>query len=324
MATIARSTGRMAEASLERQIRQRAATQYGLIRRDDARRLGLSDRQILHRVGRGEWIRRSSGVFALDGSLGGTAQDTLAAAWAVGGAAARRSGSWVPEVLDDPPEVPDVVSCRGSGRALHPSELTLHRTDTLPPSDLTIRKGIPVTTVERTLCDLGAVVDLRTLRACVTRALQQRLTHPDRLIRRHLELGGQGRPGSSSLRLVLAEIDADLMLLESDLESALLALIVDAGLPRPVLQHPVELDGRRCRLDMAYPELHIAIEADGFAVHGTRSAFEDDRARQNQLTLAGWQVLRFTWRQVCREPEWVVSQIRTALDRATRQRRRAV
>jgi very-short-patch-repair endonuclease len=71
---------------------------------------------------------------------------------------------------------------------------------------------------------------------------------------------------------------------------------------------------------MAYPELRIAIEADGFAVHGTRPAFEDDRARQNRLMLAGWQVLRFTWRQVCRQPESVVDQLRTAVAGAARRR----
>ena len=172
-----------------------------------------------------------------------------------------------------------------------------------------------MTSIERTLCDLGAVVDIATVRECVLRALQRGLTHPDRLIRRHLELGGKGRPGSAAARMVLAEVDVDLMLLESDLESALLAVILDAGLPRPVLQHPVRLDGQRYRIDMAYPEMMVAIEADGFVVHSGRSVFEDDRSRQNALALAGWTVLRFTWRQVCTRPGWVVAQICDALDR---------
>ncbi len=311
----------MSEASNDQMIRELAATQYGLIRRTDARRLGLTDRQIRTRVGRGDWVRRSSGVFALDDVPGGIEQDTLAAAWAVDGVAARRSGSWLHEVLDEPPPSPDVASLTSCGRSLHPSRLTLLRTDTLPASDVTVQKGIPVTTIERTLCDLGAVVDLSTLRSCVMRSLQKGLTHPDRLIGRHLELGGRGRHGSAGIRALLCEIDADLMLLESDLETSLLLVIVEAGLPRPALQHPVEVDGRRYRLDMAYPELRIAIEADGFVVHGTRPAFEDDRARQNRLVLAGWQVLRFTWRQVVGEPGWVVSQLRAAIDHAARRRR---
>lgn len=311
----------MAQASSDQRIRELAATQYGLIRRLDARRLGLSDRQILTRVGRGDWVRRSSGVFAIDDLPGGTEQDTLAAVWAVDGAAARRSGSWLHEVLDEPPPLPDVASLVRGGKALHRARLTLYRTDTLPASDVTTRRGIPVTTIERTLCDLGAVVDLSTLRSCVIRSLQKGLTHPERLIGRHLELGGRGRPGSAGLRALLGEIDPDLMLLESDLETSLLILILEAGLPRPTLQHPVELDGQRYRIDMAYPELRIAIEADRFAVHGTRPAFEGDRARQNRLVLAGWQVLRFTWRQVGREPDWVVDQLRIAIEQAAPRRR---
>lgn len=311
----------MAERASDQQVRELAAAQHGLIRRADARRLGLSDRQILHRVGQGRWIRRSSSVFALDGFPGGDEQETLAAAWAVDGAAARRSSSWVLEVLDEPPPLPDVVSSGRAGKTLHPTKLTLHRTDTLPISDVIIHRGIPVTTIERTLCDLGAVVDLSTLRSCMMRSFQMGLTHPDRLIRRHLELGGRGRPGSAGLRALLGEIEPDLMLLESDLETTLLLLIVESGLPRPTLQHPVELEGQRYRIDMAYPELRIAIEADGFAVHGTREAFEGDRARQNRLMLAEWQVLRFTWRQVCRQPEWVVDQLRTAVAGAARRQR---
>ena len=259
-------------------------------------------------------------MYVLHGSPTGVEQDTLAAAWSVGGAAARRSSAWVHGVLDDPPDVPDVESLFRRGRDLHPSKLTLYRTDQMPPDDVTRRRGIPVTSIERTLCDLGAVVDTATLRGCILRALQKGITHPDRLIRRHLELGGKGRPGSAAARKVLAEVDVDLMLLESDLESALLALILEAGLPRPVLQHPIQLDGRRYRIDMAYPELMIAIEADGFVVHNGRSAFEDDRSRQNTLALAGWQVLRFTWRQVCTRRDWVVAQISEALDGAGPQR----
>jgi very-short-patch-repair endonuclease len=38
-----------------------------------------------------------------------------------------------------------------------------------------------------------------------------------------------------------------------------------------------------------------------------------DRCRQNQLLLAGWTVLRFTWYDVLHRPAWVVAQVREAL-----------
>ena len=76
---------------------------------------------------------------------------------------------------------------------------------------------------------------------------------------------------------------------------------VEAGLPRPVLQHPVELGGRRYRIDLAYPEQRVAIELDG-SVHLRRDVWEADHERQKALVLAGWTVLRFTWREDDRRP----------------------
>jgi len=47
-------------------------------------------------------------------------------------------------------------------------------------------------------------------------------------------------------------------------------------------------------LDLAYPELMIAIELDGWSVHRWRTAFDRDRSRKNRLEVHGWMVLQFT------------------------------
>ena len=73
-----------------------------------------------------------------------------------------------------------------------------------------------------------------------------------------------------------------------------LRAIVGAGLPEPVQQHPVSVGGRQYRIDLAYPEHKVAIEIDGWEYHRSRSAFDDDRTRANDLVVAGWHVLRFT------------------------------
>jgi very-short-patch-repair endonuclease len=70
--------------------------------------------------------------------------------------------------------------------------------------------------------------------------------------------------------------------------------LVAAGLPEPVLQHRITLGKRRCRIDLAYPDSKIAIEVDSWEYHGSRTAFDEDRARANDLVVAGWRVLRFT------------------------------
>ncbi|HUF84003.1 MAG TPA: hypothetical protein VMQ81_05350, partial [Acidimicrobiia bacterium] len=81
---------------------------------------------------------------------------------------------------------------------------------------------------------------------------------------------------------------------ESGLEMRILRAIVGADLPEPVQQHWVRLNGQRRRIDLAYPDLKLAIEVDGWRDHGPRSAFDSDRVRENELEIAGWDRLHFT------------------------------
>jgi very-short-patch-repair endonuclease len=72
----------------------------------------------------------------------------------------------------------------------------------------------------------------------------------------------------------------------------------------------------RARIDLAFVDLRIAIEVDGFAYHSDRSRFQRDRSRQNLLVGLGWTVLRFTWEDVTRRPDEVIQMIRAALARS--------
>ena len=68
------------------------------------------------------------------------------------------------------------------------------------------------------------------------------------------------------------------------------------GLPEPVRQLRVRRpDGSSAYIDLAYPRRRVAIELDGWHSHGIRAAFEPDRMRGNDLVLAGWHLLRFSW-----------------------------
>ncbi|OWY60874.1 hypothetical protein B7486_66825 [cyanobacterium TDX16] len=59
----------------------------------------------------------------------------------------------------------------------------------------------------------------------------------------------------------------------------------------------------------------VAVEVDGFASRIDRSRFQDDRTRQNALVQAGWTVIRFTWEDVVKRPQLVVTTIRRVLGR---------
>ena len=90
------------------------------------------------------------------------------------------------------------------------------------------------------------------------------------------------------------------------------ALVRQAGLPQPVSQHVTG----RYRLDFAWPELRVAVETDGWATHGRRQGFEDDRARDAFLLAAGWRVLRVTYRQLRHHPTLVAAQLSAVLAQA--------
>jgi len=85
-------------------------------------------------------------------------------------------------------------------------------------------------------------------------------------------------------------------LMQRALRRGALCALVAAGLPAPLQQYRVRLNGRTFRIDLAYPERRVAIELDGWDCHRTRSAFDADRARADALVVDGWTLLRFTSR----------------------------
>jgi very-short-patch-repair endonuclease len=66
------------------------------------------------------------------------------------------------------------------------------------------------------------------------------------------------------------------------------------------------------KVDVAFPAAKVAIETDGWAFHSDQEDFQQDRERQNNIMLAGWQVLRFTWLDLVEYPQRVIAIIRSA------------
>lgn len=83
----------------------------------------------------------------------------------------------------------------------------------------------------------------------------------------------------------------------------------------PSLQHEVVTRLGRVRLDFAYVEARVAIEADGFRWHSSRKRWDGDRERALALGLLGWTVVRVTWTQLHDRPDDVVETIRALLAR---------
>jgi very-short-patch-repair endonuclease len=73
------------------------------------------------------------------------------------------------------------------------------------------------------------------------------------------------------------------------------------------------VEGEEMEVDFVWRKHRVVVEVDGFRTHGTRQAFQRDRRRDQLLTLAGWEVIRFTWDEVTWEPRHVTEVLRRLL-----------
>jgi very-short-patch-repair endonuclease len=99
----------------------------------------------------------------------------------------------------------------------------------------------------------------------------------------------------------------------SELEAAFLAVLDAHGLPRPAINRLIELPNGWVEGDAVWSKQRLVVELDGYAAHGTRHAFEDDRARDRELQVAGWRTARITARQVETDAATIGRQLRALL-----------
>lgn len=191
------------------------------------------------------------------------------------------------------------------GRQVRLPGVRAHRSNRLDDHFVTTVDGVPVTTPARTLVDLSAVCGPVTVEQALDDALRRGTVTLDAVERSFEDLAGRGRRRVAHLRPILQARSAVGEPADSALEDRILGWIVAAGLPEPSRQHRIPLVGRAAVVDFAYPEAKLAVEVDGWSVHQGRSAFDDDRARANEVELAGWRLLRFTSRSA--RPEVVAA-----------------
>ncbi|HET8813461.1 MAG TPA: DUF559 domain-containing protein [Solirubrobacterales bacterium] len=105
------------------------------------------------------------------------------------------------------------------------------------------------------------------------------------------------------------------------MEARFFDLCRQAGLPSPEVNGHLVLNGVSMMPDFLWRDAGLVVEADSRRVHGTVTAFEEDRRRDQRLTAAGWTVIRCTWRQVLNEPERLSHTLRSLLSRGSARRR---
>jgi predicted transcriptional regulator of viral defense system len=190
--------------------------------------------------------------------------------------------------------------------------IQVHRSTTLAAQDITVIDGIPVTTVARTLMDLAAVLPRRAVERALDHAAQREvldLTRVYDVIDRNRHSKGARR-----LKRILADYLLDAPT-ENNFEELFLKLCRDHNLPLPERQVYIDPDDGEpiIRGDFVWREQRLIVETDGRQTHGTHGAFESDRRRDQRLTLAGWRVLRITWKQLTHEPKRIARIVAQAL-----------
>jgi hypothetical protein len=156
--------------------------------------------------------------------------------------------------------------------------------------DKTRWRGIPTTTVPRTLVDLASILALDDLaRACHEAEVRHHVRATTVLA------AAEGAPGVAKLRAVMA---GDAPALLSEIERRFLAALRHHGLPKPRVNRRAGAHYIDCR----WPAHHLTVELDSYRFHHSRHAWEADRARDRAARARGDSYRRYTWRDVAEDP----------------------
>jgi predicted transcriptional regulator of viral defense system len=294
-----------------------AIRQHGVFGLDQIAELGLSPSAARDRVASGRLHRIHHSVYSVVPlTLLGRNGRYMAAALACGPEAvlSYRCAAALHEIRGTDRAKID-VTVRGRSYRKH-AGLDVHRSTTLTPADVTVVDAIPCTTVARTILDLAQVIKSRPLERALDQAEILQLLDLDALLDQ-IERN-RTRGAAKRLRAVLDQHYVGSTPTWSELEEALLAACRRAGLPMPevnALIDPHDSDPTAIRVDFVWREQRVIVETDGHQTHSTRQAFEEDRLRDQRLAVAGWVVIRITWRQLTQRPSEVTDRIAQLLSR---------
>ena len=285
-------------------IARLADDQWGIVHRLQLLEAGIGPDAIDRRLRSGRLVRIHRGVYAVGHRHLRPEAYRLAAVLACGRFAVLSHATAAHHLELRPSHATRIdVSIPFTTPRGHPG-LRVHRRAALLPEECGVHAGVPVTTPARTLLDLAATFPRRT----VERALDQAevLELFDLAALEAVVAAHPGRPGTPLLASLLREYTAGNALTRSELEDAFLSLCDAHGISRPRVNAIV----RGLEVDFHWPRRRLVVEVDGWRFHRTRRAFERDRERDAILAAGGIRVLRFTHRQVVREPTLVVAALR--------------
>lgn len=289
---------------MEQKLARIAGRAHGVVTRQQLLSAGVSAKEIERRVAAEVLLVEHRGVYRVGHRASSTEARYMAAVLACGKGAAL-SGKAAGHLLGllkgaaPPPEVTAPSERRVPGIQTRQSR----------SAEATTWRGIPVTTVARTLVDLAAVLNEDELaRACHEAGVRHHTTPGavEAVLTRRPNV-----PGAAKLRRILR---GDVRVTLSKLERRFLDRLRAARLPLPETNR---LAGGR-RVDCRWPEWRLTVELDGYRYHGSRHAWELDRRREREARARGDEFRRYTSGDVFEAPRLMLRELRSLLPPARR------
>ncbi len=287
-----------------------AATTHGVTTVANAQSLGVTQSQLRTLIRNGHLMNPHRGLLVATAAPRSWLQDcSIAVQWSRG-VLSHRAAAQIHGMDGFSKQLPEVTVA--VGKAIPMFEWPAHRSSRLDKVDVTSIEGLPVTSIARTLVDLGAVVDQDKVEAAVDWAFRAGVS-PTWIKGELARLDRSGPSGSGVLKNVLALPDRNGPLPDSQFERLVERLCVEGGLPQPVRQYIVTDSGGKqiARLDTAWPEAMLGLEAHSQRWHSGARSVRSDQKRDNLLTALGWDLMYATWSHV-QDPGDFIAQVRMA------------
>jgi len=285
----------------EQRVYQLAGKQSGYVVLRQALALGMSRDAIKRRVESERWIRVRPGLYLIPGFDPSLRGRLAAACAALGGVVSHESAA---ELLDLPYVrrrlAVVTVPVRRTNRF---PDVIVHQSTDLTSGYVIEVEGLPTTNPVRTAVDLASRLKPHTVGRIIDHIVINRQGSIEDFVNAVSELARHGKPGMATMHTVLEPRTGEAYMGDSHLEMIGLRRLREWGFPEPEPQYSLPWrSSRQGRVDFAYPAIRLIIELDGRRWHSTLDAFDEDRQRDNLAQLAGWRVLRITYRMLVEQP----------------------
>jgi Transcriptional regulator, AbiEi antitoxin len=275
---------------------------HGVVTRAELLAAGVTVEQIAERVRRRLLIPVYRGVYRVGHMAPSVEADYMAAVKAAGRDAllSGLAAAHLWRLTKGEPPPPAITASR---ERRIPGIVT-HHCRQLSHVDRTRWRGIPITTVPRTIVDIAARLDEEELARVCHEALAKYGATP-----RRIEAVLDRKPNAPGARKLRRVIHGDVHVTLSRLESRFLDRLREEGLPLPITNRPA---GARY-VDCRWPEHRLTAELDSYRFHNSRHSWKRDRQREREAYARGDDFRRYTWDDVFEEPRQMLTELRKLL-----------